>query len=49
MNANQPALASYQPARSALPMAVAPDLPLATPSLEAPRAAAAIRIGYALV
>jgi len=49
MNANQPAFALYERARSALPAAAALDLPLATPALAAPLAAEAIRFGYALV
>jgi hypothetical protein len=49
MNANQPAFALYERARSALPPAAALDLPLTTPALMAPLAAAAIRLGYALV
>jgi hypothetical protein len=49
MNANQPALALYERARSALPAAAALDLPLAARALMTPLAAAAIRFGYALV
>lgn len=49
MNANQPAFALYERARSALPPAAALDLALTTPALMAPLAAAAIRFGYALV
>ena len=49
MNANQPAFALYERARSSLPTSAALDLPLAAPALSAPLAAAAIRIGYALV
>ena len=49
MNANQPAFALYERARSSRPASAAFDLPLATPSLVAPLAAAAIRFGYALV
>jgi len=49
MNANQPAFALYERARSALPTTAALDLPLATPALAAPLAAEAIRFGYALV
>jgi hypothetical protein len=49
MNANQPAFALYERARSAPPTTAALDLPLATPALAAPLAAEAIRFGYALV
>jgi len=49
MNANQPAFALYERARSALPVSAALDLPLSAPGLAAPLAAAAIRLGYALV
>jgi len=49
MNANQPAFALYERARSSLPAAPAIDLLLSTPGLAAPLAAAAIRFGYALV
>jgi hypothetical protein len=49
MNANQPAFALYERARSSLPTTAALDLPLATPALAAPLAVAAIRFGYALV
>ncbi len=49
MNANQPAFALYERARSAVPRVAAFDLPLATPSLAAPLAAAAVRFGYAMV
>jgi hypothetical protein len=49
MNANQPAFALYERARSSLPTRVALDLPLAMPALDAPLAAEAIRFGYALV
>lgn len=49
MNANQPAFAFYERARAALPTAAAMDLPLSTPGLMAPLAAAAVRFGYALV
>jgi hypothetical protein len=49
MNANQPAFALYERARSALPTAAALDLQLATRALMTPLAAAAIRFGYALV
>jgi len=49
MNANRPALALYERARSLLPAAATLDLPLATAALAAPLAAAAIRFGYALV
>lgn len=49
MNANQPAFAFYERARSALPTAAATDLPLAAPGLMAPLAAAALRFGYALL
>ena len=49
MNANQPAFALYERARSSLPTAAALDLPLTTAALAAPLAAAAIRFGYALV
>jgi hypothetical protein len=49
MNGNQPAFALYERARSALPPAATLDLPLATPALTAPLAAAAIRLGYAMV
>jgi hypothetical protein len=49
MNANQPAFALYERARSGLPPVAAFDLPLAAPSLAAPLAAAAIRFGYAMV
>jgi hypothetical protein len=49
MNANQPALALYERARSALPTAAMLDLPLATPALISPLAVAALRFGYALV
>jgi hypothetical protein len=49
MNANQPAFALYERARSALPAASALDLPLSAAALTAPLAAAAGRFGYALV
>ena len=49
MNANQPAFALYERARSALPAAAALDIPLSTPGLLAPLAAAALRFGFALV
>jgi hypothetical protein len=49
MNANQPAFALYERARSALPAVAALDLPLAAPALMAPLAAAAVRFGYALI
>ena len=49
MNANQPAFAFYERARTALPTAAAMDLPLSAPGLMAPLAAAAVRFGYALV
>jgi RES domain len=49
MNANQPAFALYERARSSLPPAAALDVLLATPALAAPLAAAAIQLGYALV
>jgi hypothetical protein len=49
MNANQPAFALYERARSALPAAPALDLPLTAPGLLAPLAAAAIEFGYALM
>jgi hypothetical protein len=49
MNANQPAFALYERAKSAMPAAAALDLPLSAPALSAPLAAAAIRFGYALV
>jgi hypothetical protein len=45
MNANQPAFALYERARPALPTAAALDLPLATPALAAPLAAAAVHFG----
>jgi len=48
MNANQPAFALYERARSSLPVAAALDLPLATPALMAPLAAAAMQLGYAV-
>jgi len=49
MNANQPAFALYERARSSLPAGALLDLPLAAPALAAPLAAASIRFGYALV
>ncbi len=49
MNANQPAFALYERAKSALPAAPALDLPLSAPGLMAPLAAAAVRLGYAMV
>ncbi len=49
MNANQPALALYERAKSALPAAAALDLPLSAPALMASLAAAAVRFGYSLV
>jgi hypothetical protein len=49
MNANQPAFALYERARSAVPAAAVLDLPLDTPALAAPLAAAAVRFGYGLV
>ena len=49
MNANQPAFALYERARSSIPTAPAINLPLSTPGLAAPLAAAAIRLGYALL
>ena len=49
MNANQPAFALYERARSALPAAPALDLPLTAPGILAPLAAAAIEFGYALM
>lgn len=49
MNANQPAFALYERTRSARPTTAALDLSLASPTLAAPLAAAAIRFGYALV
>ena len=49
MNANQPAFALYERAHSALPIAAALDLPLATPALAAPLATEAIPSGYAVV
>ena len=49
MNANRPAFALYERARSALPATPALDLPLATPALTAPLAAAALEFGYAVV
>jgi hypothetical protein len=49
MNANQPAFALYERARSALPTSAVFDLILATPALAAPLAADAVRFGYALV
>lgn len=49
MNANQPAFALYERARSSLPMTASLDLPLATPALAATLAAAAVHFGYALV
>jgi hypothetical protein len=49
MNANQPAFALYERAKSALPTAAALDLPLSAPGLMAPLAAAALRFGYSLV
>lgn len=49
MNANQPAFALYERARSAVPTTAVLDLPLNTPALAAPLAAAAVRFGYALV
>lgn len=49
MNANQPAFALYERARSAVPTTAVLDLPLNTPALAAPLAAAAVRFGYAVV
>lgn len=49
MNANQPAFALYERAKSALPASAALDLALSAPGLMAPLAAAAVRLGYALV
>ena len=49
MNANQPAFALYERARSSVPAVAALDVPLATPALAGPIAAAAIRFGYAMV
>jgi hypothetical protein len=49
MNANQPAFALYERARTAAPAAAVLDLALDTPALAAPLAAAAVRFGYALV
>lgn len=49
MNANQPAFALYERARTSLPAVAALDIPLVTPALAAPLAAAAIRLGYAVV
>jgi len=49
MNANQPAFALYERARSSVPAVAALDAPLATPALAGPIAAAAIRFGYAMV
>lgn len=49
MNANRPAFALYERARSAVPGTPALDLPLATPALTAPLAAAALEFGYAVV
>jgi hypothetical protein len=49
MNANQPAFALYERARSASPTSAVFDMVLATPGLAAPLAAAAVRFGYALV
>ena len=49
MNANQPAFALYERARSLLPAAPATALRLTTPGLAAVLAAAATRFGYALL
>jgi hypothetical protein len=49
MNANQPAFALYERAKSALPAAAALNFPLSAPGLMAPLAAAAVWSGYALV
>ena len=42
MNANQPAFALYERARSSLPTAAALDLPLAMPALAAPLASGSL-------
>jgi len=49
MNANQPAFALYERARTSLPTDAALDIPLVTPALAAPLAATAIQLGYAVV
>ncbi len=48
MNANQPAFALYERAKSAVPASALLEFPLGTPALAAPLAAAAVRFGYAL-
>jgi len=49
MNANRPAFALYERARSALPSAPRLDLELEAPGLRAPLALEAIRFGYGLI